>query len=407
MLSNPNSSANSLSKVKAIPTFKWGLSLIFLILWVIYAILLSPYFSSISTSVILFIQKIPRWAIIERLFILLSKTGKRWFTIPVILTFINFSSLQRGFIIITGIGEFMCISNTIKLYMQGPRPYWVSREIYVNECNLDYGFPSNHSIICTLLYGSIVYILCKGKGNIYRGTCLVGIFLVYMLFTLLGRLYLGVHSLDQILVGVVLGSVLLYFLITNAPYLSYHFKLLFYNNNIAYNFWVSLFLLLPILLLLPYIIYYTGSPDIREEYITNIRDKCGIQNINFQTMRMESLRKTQEQIFYFFSILGIFLGRYLVGFNVIKGSWGSVSIGRKLARWVIGLIFYALAFAFTFIPTQGLPAQLIFKAILPYALIGIFIFGLWPWISLTLGLLHRNPFGSHIYIRMNELLKSE
>jgi undecaprenyl-diphosphatase len=78
-------------------------------------------------------------------------------------------------------------------YSEGP--YW--------------SFPSAHSALAVALYGYLIYILLQSRNTqTYR-------FIMYTFATIIpliafSRLYLGVHYLTDVLVGLVIGTVFLF-----------------------------------------------------------------------------------------------------------------------------------------------------------------------------------------------------
>lgn len=88
-----------------------------------------------------------------------------------------------------------------KLWYAESRPYWTSDEIKSLQwyCPTDYGNPSGHSwLASTFYYLLIVEYLGTGPYNI-----MLGIPFLMAVFVPLSRMYLGAHSYNQVLQGVV------------------------------------------------------------------------------------------------------------------------------------------------------------------------------------------------------------
>ena len=90
------------------------------------------------------------------------------------------------------------ILGILKSINHEPRPFFV-HIIQPSECPLDYGNPSNHSQY-SILYLTIVEMLCKSKGWLLGSAVWTLIFLIS-----LSRIYMGVHTLNQILSGLISG----------------------------------------------------------------------------------------------------------------------------------------------------------------------------------------------------------
>lgn len=112
------------------------------------------------------------------------------------------------------------VSMTLKAYTQDPRPYMTNADIIPLEKYAEYGSPSGHVlmgyVIMTyvlekFLFGHPLYCkisdkieeiekLSTGKWLFYH--C-IHVFVVGMIF--ISRIYLGMHSLDQCLMSLVVG----------------------------------------------------------------------------------------------------------------------------------------------------------------------------------------------------------
>jgi membrane-associated phospholipid phosphatase len=97
--------------------------------------------------------------------------------------------------------------------MKEPRPFWVESQIGSWDwiCPVDFGSPSGHSFFIFAMYEPILSdILGTGKG--VQLVLLVLIAVAVMA----SRMYLGAHSLNEVIFGAVLGCVYL---------VIYHYKL--------------------------------------------------------------------------------------------------------------------------------------------------------------------------------------
>ena len=106
----------------------------------------------------------------------------------------------KYFLIIMIIGNIT--SFTLKLIIARNRPD-ILRLMIENT----YSFPSGHTFITTLLYGSILVLLNKYYKKSYVLWTIYGILVMLIMFT---RIYLGVHYFSDTLGGFFLGIIFLF-----------------------------------------------------------------------------------------------------------------------------------------------------------------------------------------------------
>lgn len=98
------------------------------------------------------------------------------------------------------------VTNVMKLAYHNPRPFWVDSDIQAFSCSSFYGAPSGHSTqgmgIPIVIWLDIIH--CSGCKLQYK----IIWFLVavsYGFSIMWTRLFLGVHSIDQVFYGATLG----------------------------------------------------------------------------------------------------------------------------------------------------------------------------------------------------------
>jgi undecaprenyl-diphosphatase len=106
------------------------------------------------------------------------------------------------------------IDHTLKIIYLQERPIWLNTEIETgNNHSCGYGNPSGHSLSSTCLYLSFWYIFSQSfdtsiKMEKYKKVLkyLILVSCIFLfLFIMISRLYLGVHSLNQIIFGSSIG----------------------------------------------------------------------------------------------------------------------------------------------------------------------------------------------------------
>ena len=96
-------------------------------------------------------------------------------------------------------------NSIFKLVFHGPRPYWLDHRVAGLASETSFGIPSGHSQNAMVLWGTLAHRFQKATGWILAG---IIIFLIG-----LSRLVLGVHFLQDVLAGWLLGGLILWILI--------------------------------------------------------------------------------------------------------------------------------------------------------------------------------------------------
>ena len=96
----------------------------------------------------------------------------------------------------------MWLTSILKLACHTPRPYWIEPSVQGLTRASGFGMPSGHALVATAVWSYLAR-----KLNRYRVTAICAgiVFLVGF-----SRLYLGVHTLAQVLVGIGLGLSLMF-----------------------------------------------------------------------------------------------------------------------------------------------------------------------------------------------------
>lgn len=101
------------------------------------------------------------------------------------------------------------VSVVLKMLYGDPRPFWTSSVVknLSDNCLFDYGNPFGPTITPILLFESII-LYATGKGN---GGLLLAIPISLSILIPLAGLYLGIASINQVLLGVILNLCALIF----------------------------------------------------------------------------------------------------------------------------------------------------------------------------------------------------
>jgi len=154
--------------------------------------------------------------IVEKIMSAISHLGDKaglWLCVQVSY---HFQNQAHSFITGTQMCLFIFISQTVKSILREPRPLMIDSGINVKDCkHLEYGNPSSHTYGSSFLYITTVYLLAKHFIIRYR---LKNWFVPMMLLlnlTFFGiyvigfsRVYKGVHTYNQVLSGLMQGTIL-------------------------------------------------------------------------------------------------------------------------------------------------------------------------------------------------------
>lgn len=141
----------------------------------------------------------------------------------------------------------------LKAYYSDPRPFWTREDIQSIGlyCPVEYGNPSGHSwFSVTIGLGFLVDKYGPGTNNknIY-------ISLLLIIFVPMSRMYLGAHSLNQVIQGVSLGLIM----VCLFAFCGLREKIFEYLNNFNTtpgHKWKKLTIVLHILYIIPFVLNY-------------------------------------------------------------------------------------------------------------------------------------------------------
>lgn len=198
------------------------------------------------------------------------------------LTLLMLSAFNRPdwtFIASMAGGFAITIAAVEKLYFQSPRPYFIDQEIPVDCRYLDYGSPSAHALIGVVNWGS-VWASVIGSHKVGR-TCEITTGLLILLPTVLliclSRVYVGNHSIDQVLCGSIQGFILFYIIAFVCQKDTRN-----WYKNMARDHTYSSLLGHPITLffvganILSFLILRSHSDPVPQLWIDNIESRCGV-----------------------------------------------------------------------------------------------------------------------------------
>ena len=243
------------------------------------------------------------------------------------------------------------VDHTTKILYRQERPLWMNDEIDVHsEHACGYGNPSGHALSSSCLYISLWYMLSdlisgliknnKKLLNIIKYSILafcLGI--VYLIMT--SRIYLGVHSINQIIFGFFIGvGIFLLFLPLFKSYCNTSTE--FLNKQYNYRYFICGMITSGILIY--YISYFTRKDIEGVKELLNWKKMCLDQK--WSKILIKGSFMGGESIFI---ILGMYLGLFFVKYKINKIYQNTEEIifnwqKEKFINRLIRLIFLAIGF---------------------------------------------------------------
>jgi membrane-associated phospholipid phosphatase len=142
--------------------------------------------------------------ILDFLFLLLSlPIDPIPFLIGVLALMILDRRKQRGLILLVFILMNSVLTAFLKAYHCDPRPFWTDDQVrnIGMACPIDFGNPSGHSWFSAVLgFGVLMDYQDSGRKGLA-----VAISILMIVLVPLSRMHLGVHSLNQVLEGLICG----------------------------------------------------------------------------------------------------------------------------------------------------------------------------------------------------------
>ena len=211
------------------------------------------------------------------------------------------------------------VDHTGKIIYRQERPLWINPEININsQHSCGYGNPSGHSLSSSCLYLSFWYILSdildkliKNRKLFYTVKYVIFSFclgIIYLIMT--SRIYLGVHSINQIIFGFLIGTGI--FLLYLPLFKTYHNNAYeFLNSQYKYRYYTLGIILVGIL---TYYISYFCRKDVENvEELLNWKKMCSDQK--WSKLLIKASFFGGESIFI---ILGMFIGLYYSKIKIDK-----------------------------------------------------------------------------------------
>lgn len=268
---------------------------------------------------------------------------------PIYIILFLFIPLNQVFVLTFLLMFTGYVDHTSKILYRQERPIWINSDIDIHsEHSCGYGNPSGHSLSSSCFYLSFWFILFElikkkqFKDNYKKNIIIYGILLLCILIVVLimiSRLYIGVHSLNQIIFGCLIGiGIFLIFLPLFKIY--YESGNEFLNKHYKYRY-ISLSLILAGIILF-YVSYFARKNVEGVELYENWRKMC--LNQKWSKLLIKSSFMGGQSIFI---ILGMFIGLFYTKLKIdniysdkedIIINWTEEKFMTRLIRLIILVI---------------------------------------------------------------------
>ena len=142
-----------------------------------------------------------------KIFKLISKLGTQGTLIPLLITILILFPLNISYTFASVIVLSSYYDNILKLSYGSPRPFWINPSIK-RSCDGGFGNPSGHSFSSFAIYLSLWDIITNLNYFNRKKFLKIALLIFFILFSFciaISRIFLSVHSINQIIYGSILG----------------------------------------------------------------------------------------------------------------------------------------------------------------------------------------------------------
>ena len=302
--------------------------------------------------------------------------GNEYGLVPIFVIII-YISVDLFFILFTIFGFSVYWNGFLKLIYYSPRPFWINDDLF-QYCETGYGNPSGHAMISTIFYLGIIEILIQRKKfnkSIRYFLKIICFFVIYNI--MLSRIYFGVHSIDQVIYGHLLGLGFYYFFFGIIKIQNFNSNY-FISNLIRLKLNIIVIYIISILFSFMFLIFIDYNSK-NEKYKSNVMEQCP-KSKEYRTFHYEAY----YSIFITFGWLGCFLGYiFLNNFIQIENNeneeneydWYKNKFKIKIIRIGIFLLPSLPCGIFFLFNFKSILKFFLFKTIIPAILGGFCSFG--------------------------------
>jgi len=211
-------------------------------------------------------------------FLLITQFGSQVFYIPVFLIYFILNPLNYFIYIITTLILSIYTDCLMKIIYNDPRPFFINSELF-QECEGGFGNPSGHSFGAAATYLGIWHLSMrykkfKNNNKVIYGSLIFTIIFIFII--MISRIYRGVHSIDQIIYGGLLGLGFYYLMFFIVDIYKLKPKEFFEKIDKDKYIFISIFCFL-IILIFPFYFIFNKYDDKIDSYNKILNEKCKIE----------------------------------------------------------------------------------------------------------------------------------
>lgn len=263
----------------------------------------------------------------DNYFHFMSQLGTEVAIAPIFLLVYLFYPLNISYSLFSCFIYATYFTNLFKIIYSQERPYWASNSIKALECEGGFGNPSGHSFMAMSLYLSIAFILShKTKRlnfdnptlKLVLSIFIYSFFIWIALSIIISRVYLGQHSINQVVFGGILGILNFYYVFICLDYVSqtdeeFIDSFVSFKRNICY---ISAYIILLILVIL---LYFVDRVDLSSEkwinLINTLNSKCPYDGRTYKRLYENALYGSVPIVSIIVSHLSLWLLCYVHRFK--------------------------------------------------------------------------------------------
>ena len=333
-----------------------------------------------------------------KIFKLLSKFGTQNALIPLLIIILILFPLNISYTFCSIIILSSYFDNILKILYGSPRPFWIYPSIK-RTCDGGYGNPSGHSFSSFSVYLSLYNIivdLSYFNMRSYLKLFLLCLFILFSFLICLSRIFLSIHSLNQIMFGIILGIGMYFYYFHIIELHKFSGKQFFkYINGTFENIIHTIKFIIYFIILL---FLYLFRENNWKEYNHIINKECS---------HLYEYRKFNNDGFFIGSVLFLLIGAHYGLYSLFSKSkiklpfkeeyinkWSEFKNKKELIFKILIFFPHAIPMIIYLLIPNNTPLYILFpiKVIIPYVITGYCFFSIYINNCIKLKLANQNLY---------------